>query len=218
MEEERKFNPLAIMVNPRGFMRKTMNDRKHSVWWVAWIFGLIWGLSKANDFGLGLHFPLAWILLGIAVLAIPIGYLIFFLASIFLHWTGKILKGQGTHHQLFLAYAWSKIPLVFVLIAWIGLIIIYKEVTFTSQVFNRDVVPVAVLWLFGGISIFWVWSAVIGFHAVGEVQKFSAWIAIWNLLFTWVCLSIVDFIVMWAIVKFGLVEAITKLNMAFMVY
>ncbi len=83
---------------------------------------------------------------------------------------GKILKGQGTPESVRAALAWSAIPYL-----WGMLLLVPLGILMVSLM--KSLVPVAFITTFIA-----VWSLVVVCKSVGQVQGFSAWKALLNLL------------------------------------
>lgn len=194
MEEnqKQKRNPFNVMVDPRGFMRLVMVKKKTSGWFLAFMTGAVWLLAKAYAFDLGLRFSLIQILIGCLILSIPVGYGLIHLVSIFLYWTGKIFNGKGEYSGVYQAYLWTRVPELFFLLSWFGLILIFGVQTFTPFLSNAAFIPPMVMALIGVQVIFAVWQVIILLHALGEVQGLSSWIVIWNVLLTWIIMMVLD--------------------------
>lgn len=194
MEENqnKKRSPFNIMVDPRGFMRGVMLRKKASGWFLAFMTGMVWLFSKAYAFDLGLHYSLMQILVGSLILAIPVGYGLIHLVSIFLYWTGKIFNGKSSYSGVYQSYLWTRVPELFFLISWLGLVGVFGVQAFTPFLSGEGLIPMVVMALVGIQVIFAFWQVIILLHALGEVQGISSWIAIWNVLLTWVIMMILD--------------------------
>lgn len=194
MEEnqKQKRNPFNVMIDPRGFMRQVMARKKTAGWFLAFMTGTVWIFGKAYAFDLGLQFSLTQILIGSLVLSIPVGYGLIHLVSLFLYWTGKIFNGKSEYSGVYQAYLWTRVPELFFLLSWLGLIAIFGGNTFTPFLSNAAFVPPVVMALIGLQVIFAFWQVIILLHALGEVQGLSSWIAIWNVLLTWIIMMVLD--------------------------
>jgi hypothetical protein len=71
-----------------------------------------------------------------------------------------------------------------------------------------NTLPIVVMALIGMQVIFKFWQAVILFHTLGEVQRCSAWVMIWNVLISWGILLMVDNIFDWIIAKSFMLESL----------
>ena len=197
MAPERNGNVFSIMIDPRGFMRRFSSTWRSSTWVVAWLLGFVTLLGKAFAFSLGLKYQVGWIFLFALVFGIPVGYIAIYINAVFLFWTGKIFRGQATFQQVVDAFTWTRVVEVFPLLSWLGLMAMFKKMVFTPEFVDSEQYSMVMFGFIGLQTIFDLWQALILFHALGEVQKLSAWITIWNVLFAAVLLLIVDGGVNW---------------------
>lgn len=199
--ENNKINPLQVMVSPRRFIHEGLAKTNRASIVIAWLLGMTYLFGKAYTFGLGNIYMIGPIVLFCAVFAIPVGYVLLYVTSFFLYWVGKIFNGMASFENVFAAYVWTRVPEGFILLVWVGLIAIFGRFTFTTMVITATPMPLIVIGLIGIQMIFAIWEAVILFHALGEVQRISAWIAVWNVFFTWVILFFVDLIFNWFLIR-----------------
>lgn len=192
---EKKLNPFAVMVHPRRFMRSPYARRKGVHWWLAGIAGLNYLFTKSSFFALGYSLPLWLILLIDLVLAVPVGIVSFYLAAFLLQITGKIFRVKAKFHELYAAFAWSRVPVIFQLLIWAIFLGMFGTAAFTAQFANSSnasiVVPILMLIYLG----LFVWELVILTHTVAEVQRTSAWFAIWNVLITYIVFFAINFLI-----------------------
>ncbi len=194
MKNKFKLNPLKVMVDPRGFMKIRQAKSKIAVLLLAWIVGIVLVFAKSYALGLGNQFSPLVIIVTAVILGIPIGYFVFYITAFFLYLTGKIFRGIGSFSDLLYAFVWSRVPELFQLIAWIGIIALYKYRAFTPfYIFGQNISILAYLLLIAQV-VFTVWKSIILFHTVGEVQGYSAWVAIWNVLLTFAILFCIDYL------------------------
>jgi len=199
--ENEKINPFKVMVNPRGFIRKALSKTNRAAVVFAWLLGMTYLFGKAYTFGLGNSYELGSIFIFCIVFAIPVGYILLYVTAFFLFWVGKLFNGVASFEDVFAAYTWTRVPEAFIILIWLGLIGFFGKFTFTAMVVTQAPLPLFVIGLIGLQMIFAVWEAVILFHTLGEVQKLSAWITVWNVLFTWIILFFVDLIVNWFLIR-----------------
>lgn len=195
MEKQKKMNPLRVMVDPHEFMRSGPGKVKKIHWFLALVAGLNYLFNKSFFLSLGYTLPLWGIVLIDLILAIPVGIVIFYLAAFILHLTGRLFKGKADHKKLYSAFAWSRVPVFFQILVWVGLMVIYGAGAFTPDYTTAQQVPLIVYLLMLVYVIFFVWGAIILIHTVAEVQGISAWIAIWNVLFTLVVFWFINFVI-----------------------
>jgi len=190
-----------VLVNPREFIHEGLAKTNKASVVIAWLLGMTYLFGKAYTFTLGNVYTLKEIVLFCIIFAIPVGYIILYITSFFLYWVGKIFNGKASFEEVLSAFVWTRVPEGFILLGWAGLIGFFGSYAFTLMVVTATPIPLFVLGLIGLQMIFGVWEAVILFHALGEVQGISAWIAVWNVLFTWVILFFVDLSFNWFLVR-----------------
>lgn len=188
-----------VMIEPRKFMREFNPSLSRFNWLIAWLLGTVILFSKAFAFTLGATYSLSGIALFAIVFGIPVGYLMIYLYSFLLYWTGKVFRGQATFCQIKDAYVWTRILEVFPLISWVSLMALFGRDAFTPLFLSDESYSLIIVGLIGLQGIFQVWETIILFHTLGEVQKLSAWITIWNVLFASVLLLIIDGSINWVI-------------------
>jgi len=193
MNGNRKLNPFKVMVDPRGFMRSFDARVKKSHWLIAGIVGFVWLFGKFYLYSLGYRFSVVALVIAALVLAIPVGLVIFNISGFLLHLTGKIFRGQGNFSDLYSAFAWSRVPEFFQMLSWIGLLFFFGGYSFTPILIAQEQLTLTVIALLSVQIICSIWKSIILFHTVGEVQGFSAWVAIWNVIFAWVILLCIDY-------------------------
>ncbi len=195
------FNPFEVLTNPRGFIHKALCKTRKASPIIAWLLGMTYLFGKAYTFGLGKTYALSHIIVFCIVFAIPIGYFLLYITSFLLYWVGKIFKGIATFDEIFAAFVWTRVPEGFILLGWFGLVYFFGASAFTSAVITATPIPLIVIGLIGLQVVFAVWQAIILFHALGEVQRISAWVAVWNVLFTWILLFFIDLSFNWLLIK-----------------
>lgn len=199
--ENKRFNPLEVLTNPRGFIHRALAKTKKASLVFAWLLGMTYLFGKSYTFGLGKSYDLSHILLFCLVLSIPVGYFLLYITSFLLYWVGKIFQGVATFDEVFSVYVWTRVPEGFILLGWFGLVGFFGQYAFTTAIIASTPISLIVIVLIGFQVIFAIWEAVILFQTLGEVQKISAWVAVWNVLFTWILLFFIDLSFNWLLIK-----------------
>lgn len=119
------------------------------------------------------------------ILAIPVGYILLCIIAFFTFITGKILNGKADFVQIRCALAYSRMPLVVNVVIWIIQLIVFYPILFSQQFFdlvysNQSAILVASSYV---QYIFNIYAFILLLHTLGEVQKFSAWMSLWNMIF-----------------------------------
>lgn len=185
--EHRQLNPwIHMWLHPRITIQQVIDtDPTRLVILIAMITGISESLNRAGlrDYGDGLSISA---IVGLAVFLGPIGGIIrLYLFGFLIRWTGTWLRGEADGEEIRAAYAWSSVPIVWSLCLWIPQIFTFGEELFTSETPMIDADPFLSYQLIGfGLVEFvvGVWSFFIFLHALGQVQGFSAWKALLNLV------------------------------------
>jgi hypothetical protein len=180
-------NPwVSIWTRPRETVRYLLEtDPERMVLVLAALGGISQLLDQASTRNAGDTFPVTTAVLLAVLLGPAIGLFSLFLGSILVAWTGRWMGGGGSARQLRTALAWANVPLVASLLLWIPLMLGVGEEMFTSYTPRLESSPVLALMvlLLGMVGIVLaIWSLVILLKGVGEVQGFSAWKALGNVL------------------------------------
>ncbi len=206
MKEKLPINPwLKIWVSPRETIRGIITfNPKHLFRFLAGVYGFIMLLQLAQDFSLGMQVSMPWIIGGSLLLSVGLGSLVFNIFGGLLYWTGKWIGGKGSFAHIKAAIAWAYAPSIVNAVIWLVLI-----GTFGSQVFMAafaDTVFVGYqlsIVFFGFLVqiIASVWGFFIGLQTLGEVQGFSAWKALLNVIMPFFMLMMTFWFVSWIVYR-----------------
>lgn len=157
------------------------------------IYGLPMLFSFAQNLSLSENFSLIGIIIGCIVLSVFIGMLGITIVSGLLYWTGKWVGGTGSFKNVRAAVAWSNVPITINILMWFVLIAIFKSQTFMTAFpetafAGKDLGIVSFVYLVQ--SVMSIWSFFILLHTLGEVQGFSAWRALLNVIIPFVMVMI----------------------------
>jgi hypothetical protein len=202
MKEKLPINPwLKIWVSPRETIRAIVKfNPKHLFYLLAAIYGFTMLLQLAQDFSLGLQMSLAWILGGALVLSWGLGAFVFNIFAALLCWTGRWVGGQGSFVNIKAAVAWAYVPSLVNAIVWLAMLGVFGPhvfiSTFADTVFIGYQLPVV---FFGFLAqiIASVWGFFIGLQTLAEVQGFSVWKALLNILIPFFMLLATFWFVSW---------------------
>jgi len=195
------FNPwLSIWTSPRTTMRGIIErDVKHHFKILCFIYGLIVLLNTSRSALLGATYPLWAIVILSLILAFPVGYIGMNISSLLFFWIGKLFKGSGSFLQVRSAVAWSTVPSIISIVCWIVLIALFRASLFHGPVLIQDASTTAMYLLQIMLLvqfIMGVWGFIIFLHGLGEVQSFSAWISLLNVIIV---------MIVWVLILFGCV-------------
>lgn len=203
-----KVNPWSGMwTKPRDTIRKIVSYNPDYCFPIlCWIYGLPLLLQFAQNFSLGESLPVYAIILIALVVSPIIGMILMSIIAGLLLWTGRWIHGEGNYKEIRSAVAWANVPHIVTILTWIILMCLFGNETFFNS-FPRGPLTYgeygAVMGLFIIQLVVSVWSLVIFLKGLGEVQGFSAWKALLNLIIPSVivlaAIWIIGTIVMWSI-------------------
>ncbi len=187
MEKKINCNPwMKIWTAPRATIQEIVSlDPNFRFYVLSWFYGFSLLLHAAQNMSLADRIPLAGILVGSAVLAILFGMLSISIVSALLFWCGKLLGGQAPYRHLRAAVAWASVSNVVNALMWLILTGYFGPAIFSSAFIEIPMVGSS-LYVSMAVSIVQlvvsIWSIVILIKSVAQVQKFSSWKALVNIL------------------------------------
>lgn len=180
-------NPWTSMwLQPRATIRQVIRENpEQSLAVLAGVAGVSKAWDRAVSRSLGDSIPF----LGVVAMGIVIGFLAgiasLYLGARLVRWTGEWIGGRAEIENLRAAIAWSNVPVVWVFPLWLIELAVFRSELFTTATPRLDANPSLGYMLVGlGVLeiIAGVWGFVLMLKAIGEVQGFSAWKALGNLL------------------------------------
>jgi hypothetical protein len=182
--EERVLNPwFSIWFEPRATIRQLVQtDDEHFVLVLAGLGGVSLSLILAI---LGIVELSNWeeIFMFAGVAGPIIGCIGLYIHGWLACWTGRWIGGSGSTEQIRCALAWSNVPSLGLIPAWLAWLAWFGGNGFTSDAPDLDpspipVLPAMVLILLAIIGL--AWELIIFLKGLAEVQGFSAWRALGN--------------------------------------
>jgi hypothetical protein len=180
-------NPWFTMwVRPRTTIRAIVQTNvKHRFIALSAIYGLPTCLQIAQNFCLISSLSFGGIVLAAIIFAVVVGVIGISVTSALLFWTGKWIGGNASFLQVRCAVSWSNVTNVATILLWAILLIHFRDQVFCDA-FVQSPFTKPELLLVGGFFILQfvisVWSFILLLHAIGEVQGFSAWKALLNVV------------------------------------
>lgn len=207
--ENQALNPwISIWTRPRSTIQQIIDSNPN---YMAHALAAAWGVivffQAMSEEGAGDH--LEWPVILIATVPIGVLYGIGFtyLESALVYWTGKWIGGKATFQEVFAAFAWSYVPVIWTLLLLIPAFAILGQEFFTTASPTIESGPFSVralLYSYGLLEvIILIWAFFISLQCLGQVQGFSAWKALGNML-----LPIIVFIPLVIIFTFAMVIVI----------
>jgi hypothetical protein len=180
-------NPWTQMwVRPRETIRAIIQSNPGYMYpLLCFIYGFPMALQLAQNFSLGTRFSAAGIIAGALIVAIILGAVMINIATALFTWTGKWIGGVGTYQQIRAAVAWSNMPSVVNIGVWMINIAVFGARMFKSDFVETQFVgnELSIIFFTAVVQlVIAVWAFVITLKALGEVQGFSAWKALLNIL------------------------------------
>ena len=204
MEEKLGLNPwFRIWVSPRRTIRRIVDiDPTRRFVWLSLIYGFPMLLQIAQSLSLALYFSWPVILITALIFATFIGMLGISVTAGLLTWVGKWIGGVGAFTQVRAAVAWSNVPSLVTGLIWLIWIFLFKDSLFYEGVLKTNVGGMA-QWILLSLAalqfIASVWSFVLLLINLSEVQGFSVWKALLNVILPFVLIVIALWAVMWGV-------------------
>lgn len=195
-------NPwLKMWVKPRETIRGIVKyDPKHRLYLLSGIYGFVTLINIAQNFSLGAYLPWGTILLGALVFSVFIGLLGFGIAGKILQWTGRWIGGKGSFSQIRAALAWSNVTNLVNIPMWLLLIWAFRGSVFIESFPETNFMGMALtiaLTAFLVQTIAAIWGFVLLLKSLGEVQGFSAWKGLLNVVIAFILVTAVVWIFVW---------------------
>ena len=194
-EAQQALNPwVAIWTRPRATIRQQV-ERDPEAWVLALVavagVGHLLSDASARSYGDRMDLPT---LLVMALLVGPLfGILGAYVGGWLLRWSGRLLGGSARPAEIRAAIAWSGVPYVASMLLWIPELLLFGEELFTEATPRLDAAPElqGLLLVFVAVELTAaLWAFVAFLKCLGEVQGFSAWRALLNLLLPGVLVGI----------------------------
>jgi hypothetical protein len=187
MGDKLSVNPwLGMWVRPRETIRAIVQFKPGYLFpLLCLIYGFPLLLQMAQNFSLGDRFPMGGIVIGALVGAVFIGMIGINLVAALFYWTGKWIGGTGTFQTIRAAVAWSNVPNLVNSLIWVVNMASFGNRLFTHGFVETPFVgnELALIFFTSLVQVvIAVWGFVIVLKALGEVQGFSAWKALLNVL------------------------------------
>lgn len=202
---ELALNPwLSMWTQPRTTIQQIIDtDPRRFVLVLAALGGVPQTLNRASMRNAGDSLGLPIILVVAIVLGPIMGILVLYLGGALVGWTGRWLGGRASFEQIRAAIAWAAVPFLWVSLLWIPELALFGEEVFTTETPRLEASPALSISLLvfaiveiGGV----LWSLVVSWKSLGQVQGFSAWKALGNF-----CLAGLVFIVPLMVILFVVV-------------
>jgi len=204
-------NPwLSIWTEPRKTIRSIVSaDPKFRFLLLSAIYGLPLAFNLVQSFALTNVIPLWAILIGSLVVCTFLGVVGISLSAWLLQFTGRWIGGKANYQTVRAAVAWSNVPNVVTILMWAVLLVVFGEQVFNSNFSQGQFIgyQAGILFLVMLVeTIISVWSFIILLNALAEVQGFSVWRAILNVVIPFAAILAIVWIVGWALWGTGSIQ------------
>jgi hypothetical protein len=201
-------NPwLHIWFEPKKTIRSIVNTNpKYGFLFLSAVYGLPLAFNLAQTFALTPAVPLWAIVIGSFILCTFLGIIGISVSAWLLQLAGRWIGGKGNFQEVRAAVAWSNVPNCVTVIMWFILLGI-----FGSQAFSHAFPETQFVGYLAGIlflimlieTIVSVWGFIILLNTLAEVQGFSVWRAILNVIIPFVAVVAIIWIFWWIIMGTG---------------
>jgi hypothetical protein len=198
MPAQQSANPwLSIWTQPRQTIRQIVNTNPSFQFVpLCMVYGFPILMHLARYFALGTAMPV-WSILLLSIILSPIaGFIGLSFWSVLLKWTGRWVGGRSNYLNIRASVSWSNVPNIVNGAIWLLLGLIVGSELFLPGVTGGISMNMAKFVLILSIIqlIAMVWGLVILIMTLAEVQKFSIWKAIANIVIPCVILLVLGYI------------------------
>lgn len=204
-------NPwLKIWVEPRKTIRSIVNtNSRYGLVALCAIYGLPLALNLAQSFALVEVIPVWAVLAGALIVSAFLGIVGISISAWLLSFTGRWIGGKGKFEHVRAAVAWSNVPNFVTILMWVALFGV-----FGMQVLNRNFSEMQFVGYQAGTlflvmlveSIVSVWGFIILLNTLAEVQGFSLWRALINVIIPFVALVVIIWGLGWLMSGMGTIQ------------
>ncbi len=197
-------NPwLDIWVRPRDTIRHIVSTNpKYGFLALCALNGFPMAMNFAQSMSLGLALPTWALIIGAFIVCGFLGFVSISLSSLLILWTGKWIGGMGNYTTIRSAVAWSNVPNFITSLTWLALLAV-----FGGLVLNQGFSETSFVGYQAGIvfiifliqSIVSIWGFIILLKTVAEVQEFSVWRALLNVVIPFIIVVALIWLVGWLI-------------------
>jgi hypothetical protein len=201
---------LSIWVEPKQTIRSIVKtDPKFGFVILSAIYGLPMALNLAQNFSLGFQVPLWAIVVGSLIVCTILGMIGISISTWLLHVTGRWIAGKGSYQTIRTAVTWSNVPNIVTILMWIILLSVFGGALFNKQFSETHFIGYQagiVFIVFLLQTIVSIWGFIILLQGLSEVQGFSVWKALLNVLIPFVIVVAVIWLVGWTLFGTGTIH------------
>lgn len=196
-------NPwFTIWTEPRKTIRSIVQtDPKYGFVALSVLYGLPLALNLIQSFDLTTIIPVWAAILGALIVCTFLGMAGISIGAWLLQITGRWIGGKGDFQNVRSAVAWANVPNFVTILLWLVLLGV-----FGTQIFSKHFSEMQFVGYQSGIlflvmlleTIVSIWGFIILLNTLAEVQEFSIWKALLNVIIPFVGLVAITWIIGWA--------------------
>jgi len=201
MSQQLGINPwLKMWVDPRRSIQAIVDyNPKFKFPLLSFIYGFPMMLHFMQTISAAESLSLPVIVVLSLALAPFIGMLGISIISGLLLWTGKWLGGKGSYLSIRAAVSWSNVPNIVNILMWLLLVVTFGSELFLSAFagapfVGRELGIVGFAFFIQGVVS--IWSFVILLQGLGQVQGFSAWKGLLNVILPFLLITVFMWLVL----------------------
>lgn len=181
---EYELNPWFTMwTQPRATIQQIIETNpERAVVPLACAAGLSGSLDRASMNGAGDKLDLAPLLVVIIVIGPLAGLAYLYLGAAALRWTGAWIGGVASSQHIRAAIAWSNLPAIYALVLWVPQLALFGKEIFMTATPTLDANPIPVVGFALADVTIAIWTIVLVLKSLSQVQRFSVWKTVGNLL------------------------------------
>jgi len=205
MNHVQQLNPwFSMWTKPRATIQQIIDSNpQHLVLLLAAVSGFAELLNQASVKSLGDRLEWPYIVIAAAVLGPITGIISLYLGGALLRWVGSWLGGEASAQQIRAAIAWASVLTIWSLLLWLPELALFGQDLFTTATPRIDANPLLAVALLGFSVveiILGVWALVVLLKCLGQVQGFSAWKALGNLVLAFLVIMVPIVLVIFAFI------------------
>lgn len=176
----------SIWLHPRRTIRHLLNtDPRYAVLLLAIAGGISNSLDIAREMAVADTYPWPGVLGLVLLLGAVLGIAVLYFSAWVTRASGSWIGGRATCVELRTVQAWSNVPILWGLLLWLPMFVFLGQELFSEEILRVEANPALALLTLGFFavsSILGIWSIVLWVAGVAEVQGFSIFKAIINLV------------------------------------
>lgn len=176
----------SIWLHPRQTVRYLLNtDPRYAVLLLAIASGVSSSLDIASELAVADSYPWPGVLGMVLFLGAVFGIALLYFSAWVTRASGSWIGGRATCAELRTALAWSNVPVLWGLLLWLLMLVLLGSELFSAEAQRIEANPMLALLMLGcwmaGFALS-IWAIVLWVAGIAEVQGFSIFKALVNLV------------------------------------